>query len=135
MRAFVRSWADAAIDSGADRVFWDEPHWVHPEHFGLDPARWGCRCRHCQARWAERRRAPVPGRAHPELLAFRQACLVDFVADLVAHCHAQGGATTVCLLPLVGASTACPTGRPWPPCPAWGTPGHRPLLEGVRRAR
>ena len=54
VRSFVRSWADAAIDTGADHVFWDEPHWVHPEHFGLDPGRWGCRCRHCQDRWAER---------------------------------------------------------------------------------
>ena len=36
VRSFVRAWADAAIDTGADHVFWDEPHWVHPEHFGLD---------------------------------------------------------------------------------------------------
>ena len=30
VRSFVRAWADAAIDTGADHVFWDEPHWVHP---------------------------------------------------------------------------------------------------------
>ena len=37
VREFVHQWIDAAIDTGADRIFCDEPHWVHPEHFGLDP--------------------------------------------------------------------------------------------------
>ena len=30
VREFVRGWIDAAIDTGADRIFCDEPHWVHP---------------------------------------------------------------------------------------------------------
>jgi hypothetical protein len=101
VRAFVRAWADAAIDSGADRVFWDEPHWVHPEHFGLDPDRWGCRCGHCRQRFADRFGEPLPATLTPEVLAFRQDSLVEFVAELVAHCAGQGAATTVCLLPLV----------------------------------
>jgi hypothetical protein len=109
VRAFVRAWADAAIDTGADKVFWDEPHWVHPEHFGLDQGRWGCRCRHCRARWAERTGGqPMPTRLTPEVLAFRQDCLVELVADLVAHCDRQGAATTVCLLPLVDGRHGLP---------------------------
>ena len=109
VRSFVRAWADAAIDAGADHVFWDEPHWVHPEHFGLDAARWGCRCRHCQARYAERHGgAAMPVELTPEVLAFRQDCLVDCVADLVTHCAAQGAATTVCLLPLTGGVHGLP---------------------------
>ena len=32
-REFVRSWATAAVETGADRIFWDEPHWAHPAHF------------------------------------------------------------------------------------------------------
>ena len=51
VREFVHQWIDAAIDTGADRIFCDEPHWVHPEHFGLDPERWGCRCEHCRERF------------------------------------------------------------------------------------
>ncbi|MFL5878503.1 MAG: hypothetical protein ACJ782_00070 [Actinomycetota bacterium] len=108
VRSFVRAWADAAIESGADQVFWDEPHWVHPEHFGLDPDRWGCRCHHCQDRFAVRTGEPMPAELTPEVLAFRQDCLVDFVGDLVGHCAAQGAATTVCLLPLVGGTHGLP---------------------------
>jgi hypothetical protein len=36
VRDFVKRWARAAVDLGADRIFWDEPHWAHPGQFGLD---------------------------------------------------------------------------------------------------
>jgi hypothetical protein len=122
VRSFVRAWADAAIDAGADHVFWDEPHWVHPEHFGLDPGRWGCRCRHCQDRFAEHNGgAAMPSQLTPEVLAFRQDCLVEFVADLVGHCSAQGAATTVCLLPLVGGVHGLPDWAPVAALPGLGT--------------
>ena len=50
----------------------------------------------------------MPVALTPEVLAFRQDCLVEFVADLVGHCQAQGAATTVCLLPLVGGVHGLP---------------------------
>jgi hypothetical protein len=51
VRAFVHEWIDAAIDTGADCIFCDEPQWVHPAHFGLATERWGCRCEHCAERF------------------------------------------------------------------------------------
>jgi N-acetylmuramic acid 6-phosphate etherase len=97
-RAFCREWADAALEAGADRVFWDEPHWVVPEHVGVDdPDRWGCRCEHCRARYG----GELPGRLTTEALAFREASLVDFLREMVAHVADRGGRSTVCLLPLV----------------------------------
>jgi hypothetical protein len=98
VRAFVHEWIDAAIDTGADRIFCDEPHWVHPEHFGLSTERWGCRCEHC----AERFGGELPMELAPEVLAFRERCMVDFVGDFVAHVARQGAKPTVCLLPLTG---------------------------------
>jgi N-acetylmuramic acid 6-phosphate etherase len=97
-RAFCRDWADAALEAGADRVFWDEPHWVVPDHVGVDdPARWGCRCDHC----AERFGGALPAALDDEALAFREASLVDFLREMVAHVGSRGGRSTVCLLPLV----------------------------------
>jgi hypothetical protein len=98
VRAFVRSWIDAAIDTGADRIFCDEPHWVHPEHFGLSPERWGCRCGFC----AERFGGELPLELTPEVLAFRERCMVDFIGDFVGHVASQGARPAVCLLPLTG---------------------------------
>ena len=131
VRGFVRSWADAAVDTGADRVFWDEPHWVHPEHFGLDPARWGCRCRHCQARWAERNGgAPMPAELTPRCSPSARTAWSTSSPTWSPIATPRGPPPPSACCPWSGVSTACPTGRRWPPCPGWArwppTPTGRP---------
>ena len=100
-RAFCKEWADAALETGADRVFWDEPHWVEPQHVGAEAARWGCRCDLCSALFAAQHGEPLPTELTPEVLAFREASLVAFLGELVAYVHGRGGRSTVCLLPAV----------------------------------
>ncbi|MGH9021724.1 MAG: N-acetylmuramic acid 6-phosphate etherase, partial [Acidimicrobiia bacterium] len=100
-RAFARSWADAAVETGADSIFWDEPHWVFPGHFRRDERRWGCRCTACLTRYAARFGEAMPTELTEEVLAFREACLVEFLGQLVAHVKEAGARSTVCLLPLV----------------------------------
>jgi len=98
-RAFCREWADWVLDCGVDSVFWDEPAWMVPAHVGIeDPSRWTCRCSHC----AERFGGPVPGELTQEVQAFREASVVDFLREVVAHVAARGGANTICLLPSTG---------------------------------
>jgi hypothetical protein len=103
-RAFVRQWADAAIETGADRVFWDEPHWAHPSRFGLEEERFSCFCSACRDGFRARFGEEMPRKWTDEVVAFREASLVEFVRDLVAHVAAQGGRSTVCLLPLTEGS-------------------------------
>jgi hypothetical protein len=99
-RAFVRSWADAAIDTGADRIFWDEPHWVNPASFGLSPERWGCRCERCQEAFFDHYGEPMLNELSPEVVEFREASIVGFVTELVGYVAGQNARSTVCLLPL-----------------------------------
>jgi len=95
-RAFCREWADAAVAAGADRVFWDEPHWMVPEHVNVAADRWACRCEACRERFG----GELPAGLTAEVLAFREASVVDFLRELVAHVAARGGRSTICLLPL-----------------------------------
>ena len=88
-RAFCREWADAALAAGTDYVFWDEPHWTVPEHVGVEPERWACCCEVC--------RELAGGEPTPD---FREASVVDFLREMVAHVTSRGGRNTVCLLPL-----------------------------------
>lgn len=104
-RAFVRSWADAAVDAGADRVFWDEPAWANPEQMGLGGDRWACACARCQAEFARRTGAAMPAELTGEVAAFRRRVLTDFIRELVAHVAARGVGSTVCLLPPGGDAT------------------------------
>ncbi len=95
-RSFCKEWADVALDAGVDAVFWDEPAWVVPIHVGVDDAsRWTCRCDHCRERFG----AEVPSELTPEVRAFREASVVDFLREVVAYVAARGGENTICLLP------------------------------------
>jgi N-acetylmuramic acid 6-phosphate etherase len=97
-RAFCKEWADWALECGVDLVFWDEPAWVAPAHVGVDdPARWACRCERC----AERFGGPIPAELTAEVQAFREASVVDFLREVVAHVAAQGGSSAICLLPAI----------------------------------
>jgi N-acetylmuramic acid 6-phosphate etherase len=97
-RAFCAEWADAALEAGTDLVFWDEPQWVVPEHVGIDDdGRWSCVCRTCRERFGRDFSAHLT----EDVLAFREASLVDFLGELTAHVRARGGRNTVCLLPAV----------------------------------
>ncbi|HVW30968.1 MAG TPA: N-acetylmuramic acid 6-phosphate etherase, partial [Acidimicrobiia bacterium] len=99
-REFVRSWAAAAVETGADRIFWDEPHWAHPAHFDEPLERWGCRCPRCVDRWcAETGDDDMPAVLTAEVRVFRERCLVEFLGELTAYVAGLGGRSTVCLLP------------------------------------
>lgn len=99
-RDFLRFWADAAIETGADRIFWDEPHWADPSAFGVSPEHWACRCQRCRETFRERYGESMPGEMTPEVVEFREASLVGFIRELVDYVAAQGARSTVCLLPL-----------------------------------
>ncbi|HEV8687868.1 MAG TPA: N-acetylmuramic acid 6-phosphate etherase [Gaiellaceae bacterium] len=97
-RSYCKEWADAALEAGADLVFWDEPHWVVPQDVGVDDAsRWSCHCEVCRERFGRE----LPKRLTEEALAFREGSLVDFLREMVAHVHALGGRNTICVLPAV----------------------------------
>jgi N-acetylmuramic acid 6-phosphate etherase len=93
-RAFCKEWADAALECGADYVFWDEPHWTVPAHVGVDDKeRWACCCDVC--------RELAGGEVTQE---FREASLVGFLREMTEHVAARGGRNTICLLPLTEGS-------------------------------
>ncbi len=99
-REFVRTWAAAAVETGADRIFWDEPHWAHPAHFDEPLERWGCRCSRCVQRWCdESGDDDMPAELTADVRAFRERCLVEFLGELTAYVASLGAKSTVCLLP------------------------------------
>jgi len=93
-RAFCRAWADAALEAGVDRVFWDEPHW----------AEGGCLCPTCAALYGDRTGADLAAAPPAERAAFAERSLREFLGELVAHVAARGGRSTICLLPVTGDS-------------------------------
>src|SRR3954453_3621176 len=66
-----------------------------PAHVGIDEReRWTCRCARCEKLFG----APIR-ELTPEVQAFREASVVDFLREVLAHVDTRGGRNTVCLLP------------------------------------
>lgn len=100
--AFVKEWAAAAVEAGADRIFWDEPHWAHPVRFNQPRDSWTCICEACAAGFADFSGGDtISDTLTEELVAFREKVLVGLLTDLVAHVDSLGGRSTICLLPTV----------------------------------
>ena len=98
-QAFLREWVDAAIDLGADVIFWDEPHLYMPESIDTEPENWTCRCASCQATFWERYGRPMPLRFCPEVADFREDTIVGFLEMMCTYVKQSGVRNAVCLLP------------------------------------
>jgi len=124
LRAFVKRWADAAVESGADRIFWDEPHWAHPVRFHPQPdapEAWTCVCEACTTAFRDRFGHDMPHELTEEVRAFREDVLSDFVREIVAYVDAIGGRSTVCLLPSVDGLHAVDNWEPVASAPGLDT--------------
>src|SRR5438105_1021560 len=76
-QAFMREWMDAALETGADAVFWDEPHFYSDEKTGS-----GCYCEHCR-----------------NLAQQGKSALGSFLRDACERVKRRGHQNVVCVLP------------------------------------
>ena len=97
-REYMRLWTTAAIDMGADVLFWDEPHFikVNSQNAG-DP--WGCRCDACQRKFQQQFKQPLPLRFTPDVRRFRHDSVVDFLQEFCQLTRSKGRKNAVCFLP------------------------------------
>jgi len=76
-RTFMREWTDAAVETGADAVFWDEPHFYSEQKEGV-----GCYCQHCR-NVAEGGKSPIG----------------SFLGEMCGRVKSRGRQNVVCMLP------------------------------------
>jgi len=99
-RDFMRDWIDAAIDTDADTIFWDEPHFYLPEwsrwrkHKG-----WTCRCENCQELFHKKFGYSMPKKFNRDVKSFKDESLFDFMKDVTGVAKSRGINNALCLLP------------------------------------
>jgi hypothetical protein len=113
---FLHTWIDAALDCGADLLFFDEPHWYPGDlwyfgrQIGNDARRWSCRCAVCLELFRDRFGHDMPLDLDDEVRQFRQDAVLALVTDLIGYGSGRGAQQALCLLPhgitfeLVGVS-------------------------------
>lgn len=103
-RDYMKDWIVAVAESGADLVFWDEPHFHNPSFLGGRPGRWGCRCSFCQKLYEESRGASMPEQETEDVKAFKRECLREFVGKLTQWAWEAGLKNALCVPPHLGPS-------------------------------
>ncbi len=102
-KAAMKYWIDAAIDSGADTVFWDEPHLYIPDwddlHFASDDA-FACFCPRCRDTFQTRFGELMPDSLTPEMKIFREDLMVDFLTEMIDYSKDKGAKNAITLLPV-----------------------------------
>jgi hypothetical protein len=99
-RAFMREWIDAAVKTGGEVLFWDEPHFYLPGWMGGRPNTWGCLCEVCKQKFQERFGKPMPQEETGEVRQFKEESIIEFLSELVAYGHECGKRNSLCVLPL-----------------------------------
>ncbi len=101
LRNFMKKWIDAAIDIGADTIFWDEPHFYIPGWFGSkDPVNiWGCKCDVCEYLYKQQYGENMPEEENDSVRDFKHRCLINFISEMCEYSAKKGVENTLCMLP------------------------------------
>jgi hypothetical protein len=99
LRAFMKDWIDAAVETEADVLFWDEPHFYLSGWLGGRPNTWGCLCEVCKKKFAAQFGHAMPQELTPEVEQFREDSLRDFLAEMIIYTHSLGKRNALCVLP------------------------------------
>ncbi len=98
-QAFMGEWVEGALDTGADFIFWDEPHFYISSWALRSDNAWGCRCKYCRKLFEERYGKPMPEHWTDEIAEFREDCVMEFMGRYTEKVHAAGKRNSVCFFP------------------------------------
>ena len=96
-RDFMVGWVDAAVEVGADVIFWDEPHLYAPTDTGSNDHT--CWCGVCRELFQAKYGAPMPSTLTPEVVEFREDTVVEFLSKMCGYVKGLGVRNAVCLMP------------------------------------
>ena len=94
-RSYMMKWIGIVCKTQVDTIFWDEPHFDFTKGHDI----WNCRCAICQRLFEERFHYAMPDSLTPEVLRFREDCLLDFLTEMTKSVHSYGKLNSVCMLP------------------------------------
>jgi len=125
-RAFMKTWIEAACATGADHLFWDEPHLWIPGWEGrkAKPHEFSLGSLHAHAIFRKRYGIAPPKRRTAQVEEFRDWLIMDFLkwATKTARATRKGIKNTVCLLPQIRG--------PWPH-PHWEDVAALPTVDMI----
>ncbi len=100
-REFMHDWIERAVGTGADVVFWDEPHWYEPvfrgDRFSKEAP--SGRCSHCRRRYKRIHSESMPDHETEKTLAFKRQSLLEFLGEMTQAVADAGACNALCVVP------------------------------------
>ena len=99
----MSQWIEHAASTGAEGVFWDEPHLFYGEFtelFGKTREIWGCTCLTCKGIFKNNLGYEMPLEFTDDVKAFRQETIINFLEFLADHSSNKGLKNAVCVFPV-----------------------------------
>lgn len=102
---FIKKWVDAAVEIGADNIFWDEPHFYiykenREEEIGTEL--WTCRCPSCENLFKARYNRELPAQVDANVQEFKELSIAGFIKEMCEYAKAKGVKNSFCFLPYEG---------------------------------
>ena len=98
-------WIELAAQTGADGVFWDEPHLFYAEFtelFAKTKIIWGCACPACKDIFKNSYGYEMPSEFTEDVVEFRQNTIINFIEYLSDAASKKGLKNAICVLPECG---------------------------------
>jgi hypothetical protein len=95
-------WIELAAKTGADGVFWDEPHLFYgelTELFGKARKIWGCTCHNCKDIFKDSYGHEMPLDLTDDVAEFRENTILNFIEYLSDISSKKGLKNAVCVFP------------------------------------
>ena len=99
---FMKMWVFSAMNTGADIIFWDEPHfYITPETWSgrQGQSQWACRCKRCRDLFRDKFARDMPVVMDKDVIRFRDDSIVNFFTELAEYGSSLGVRNALCILP------------------------------------
>jgi hypothetical protein len=96
-------WIELAASTGAEGVFWDEPHLFYGEFtelFAKTKIIWGCTCQTCKDIFKNSYGYDMPMEFTDDVMEFRQETILNFLEFMSDHSSSKGLRNAVCVFPI-----------------------------------
>ncbi|TET77897.1 MAG: hypothetical protein E3J41_06015 [Candidatus Cloacimonadota bacterium] len=95
-RKLISTWIKSAAESGADFIFWDEPHFY--QHFSKSGL-WCCRCASCVKKFNELYNSKFPLKKSTRIKFFKMESIIDFLSFATDTAEKENIRNAICILP------------------------------------
>ncbi|MDO7976622.1 hypothetical protein [Oceanotoga teriensis] len=98
-RNYMKEWIKSCKAIGADKIFWDEPHFYIFEPYNRYPEEFSCRCDTCKKNFYKIFNYEMPTEFNEDIKTYRNIVINDFLKEMTNFAKGLGIDNIICFVP------------------------------------